>query len=234
MNYEQGRTMICNMALTQLGLEMIENLDQQNDPAKLMKLYYPIVLRRILSEYDWNFARKTLDVTEVTPDIQYKNYDYSFQLPEDFLVARRVRPEQNYWEIYDNDTLVLNTPAQRMINVLDPDDYNVVNEELQYYVELTYTRNDVDAMKMNAGFLQYFAYSLAQETGFMLTGDIGVVQMVLNLSNSYQSIAHVEDSTNTRMREPNERPPWHRNHKDYIEQKYRDGGPNATEEFWNG
>lgn len=231
MNYDQGETMIANMALTAMGNEMIDSFSQLNDSAKLMKLYYPVVLKRILSEYDWNFARRTVDIFEVSPTDEYKNYDYSFQLPEDFVAAKRVRPEQIYWEIYDNDTLRCNRVATRSIDVLNPDNPDEVIQEDQNYLELTYIKNDIDPMKMNPGFSQYLAYSLAQETAFMLTGDLGVTQMVLNLANSYQAIAHVEDSTNTKKQEYGEKLPWFRDTREYYARRYRDGGPNATEDF---
>lgn len=231
MNFYQGQVNIANMALTALGLDMIESFEQNNSPAKLMKLYYPIILQRILSEYDWNFARRTVDITQVEPVDEYKNYDYAFGLPEDFVAVQRIRPEQLYWEIYDNDTLRCNTPAERTKDVLDPDNYENVLQETEYYMELTYTKDDVDPMKMSPGFAQYLAYSLAQETGFMLTGDLNVTQMVLNFANSYQAIAHVEDASRTKRKEYGEKKPWFRDDAAYYARRYRDGGPNATEDF---
>lgn len=231
MTYEQGTVMIANMALTAMGLRTINSMDQDNDSASLLKLYYPIVLRRILSEYDWNFARQTKNLLQVVNDVEYKNYEYTFQLPDHFVSARRVRPEQAYWEIYDNSTLCINTVAYETIDVLDPDDYEIINQEERAFVELTYTRDDIDPMKMNAGFSQYLAFSLADEVSYMLTSDMNVSQMVLSKSNAFQAIAQVEDSTNTRMKERTEKKPWYRDLSEYYSEKYRDGGPNATEDF---
>jgi len=230
MNYEQGVTKLANYALNAIGIDMINSIDQNSDSARQVKEYYEIILRRILSEYDWNFARRTVDIFEVVPPDEYKNYDYAFGLPEDFVAARRVRPEQ-YYEIYDNDTLRCNNPAERVVIVLDPADPNNTIEAKQNYMELTYTKYDIDPMKMNPAFFQYLAYSIAQEIAFKLTGDMNITQMVLNLANSYQAIAHVEDSTNSRMKEDGEKPFWYRNERDYWARRYRDGGPYATEDF---
>jgi len=110
-------------------------------------------------------------------------------------------------------------------------DLDEVIQQTELFMELTYTKDDIDPMKMNPGFTQYLAYSLAQEVGFMLTGDLNVTQMVLNLANSYQAIAHVEDSTKSRREEYGEKPPWFRDDRAYFARRYRDGGPNATEDF---
>lgn len=230
MNFEQGITKVGNFALTALGLEMIDSIEQNNDSAMYIKEYYDIVLRRILSEYDWNFARRTLDIFEVSPPDQYKNYDYAFGLPDNFIAPRRVRPEQ-YYEIYDNDTLRCNKPTSRTVQVLDPADPNNTIDALQNYIEITFTKGDIDPMKMNPGFFQYLAYSIANEVGLMLTGSLQIVQTVLALANSYQAIAHVEDSTNSRFNESGEKPYWYLNKQDHLARKYRDGGPDATEDF---
>lgn len=232
MTYALGVTKIVNMALTSIGKEMIENIDQKNDSAMLMKMYYPIVLKRVLSEYDWNFARRTVDLSQVTPPDEYKNYKYSFVLPEGYVAARRVRPEQ-YYEIYDNDTLRLNHVVTKTVDVLDEGDYTVIRQDTVEYVELTFTWEQPDPMKYNPGFSQYLAYSLAHETAFMLTGDTGLTQMALSLANSYQVAAQVEDATIARARfEPKEKPPWYLKKRGYLRKLYRDGGPYATEDFY--
>ncbi|RKX49379.1 MAG: hypothetical protein DRP32_05255, partial [Thermotogae bacterium] len=225
MNYSQGSVDIANMALTALGLDMISGFDEKNDPAKYMKMYYPLVLRRILADHDWNFARRTVDLTEYRPPDQYKNYEYAFVLPENFVATLRVRPEQ-YFEIYDNDTLRCNKANSRTVQVLRAGSASIFDDHIQEYVEMTYTSEAQDAMKFNPAFAQYFALSLAIDTGFMLTGDRNVLQDVTGLGNSYQTIAFVEDATISRANfEPDEKPPWYMNRRDYYAKRYRDGGP---------
>lgn len=231
MTYEQGVTKVTNFALTALGLERIQSIDQEVDSASLMKEYYPIILKRLLGEYDWNFARRTLDLTEYSPQDIYKNYEYTFVLPADCVAARRVRPEQ-YYEIYDNDSLRCNTAVQKTVQITSADNYEVLEEHIVNYVELTYTRLCQDPMKFNPAFFQYLAYSMAIETAWMLTADTAVVNMVTQLGNSYQVIAQVEDNTISRKDGSGEKPYWARNKRDYFRNRYRDGGPNATEDFY--
>ena len=230
MMYELGVTKLANFALNAIGIDMINSIDQEVDPARQIKEYYGVVLKRVLSEYDWNFARRTVDIYEVIPPDEYKNYDYAMGLPDNFVAARRVVPEQ-YYEIYDNSTLRCNIVAERTVEVLDPADRSHTIPAVQKYIEMTYTKLDIDPMKMNAGFFQYLAYSIAQEIAFMLTGDTSITQMILNLANSYQAIAHVEDSTNSRHKEYGSKPYWYRNTSDFYSRRYRDGGPDATESF---
>ena len=230
MNYEMGATKIANFALNIIGKDMINSIEQDTESARQIKEYYDIVLKRILSEYDWNFARRTVDIYLVDPQDEYKNYTYAFDLPADYVAARRIRPEQ-YYEIYDNDTLRCNHSAEREVEVVDPEDHTKRIKQTQYYLELTYTKGDIDPMKMNPAFFQYFAASLAQEVAFFLTGDMNVMQMALSLSNSYQAIAHVEDASISRFKEYGEKPYWYINQSRYYSERYRDGGPNATEDF---
>ena len=230
MTIDQGQTKLANMALTAIGLERIVNMDQENDSASYMKDYYPIVLRRILSERDWNFARRTVDLSGVIPIDEYKNYKYTFSLPEDYVAARRVRPEQ-YYEIYDNTTLRCNEVASKIVESVDPADYNKIIKKAVNFVELTYTKVTEDPMTFNPAFFQYFAYSLASEVAFMLTGDQGVVASVIGLNNSFQTIAYVEDSNRSRFKNDGKEMPWHMNRRDALAYKYRDGGPRGTEDF---
>lgn len=231
MNFDQGAVNVANMALTALGKDKISGFEERNDSADLLKLYYPVILRRILSEHDWNFARRTVDLSEYSPTDEYKNYDYTFVLPENYIAARRVRPEQ-YYEIYNNSSLRCNRVSERIVQVLREGSSTVFDDHVQKYVELTYTIAAQDAMTFNPAFTQYFAYSLAIDTGFMLTGDLNVVRYVTELGNSYQTIAFVEDASISRAAfEPKEKPYWYRNRNQYYATRYRDGGPDATEDF---
>jgi len=231
MEFNQGHIEVSNMALFAIGVDRITSFDQDTDSSMLCKMYYPIVEKRILAEYDWNFARRTVDIYEVETNDEYKNYKYSFNLPADYVAARRVRPEQ-YYEIYDNDTLRCNRCGVKTVEYVSEEDYNIVIEREVNFLELTYTKNYPDPMKYNPAFMQYLAYSIASEIAFMLTGDKSVVQMAIDLSNSYQDIARVEDASISRWEEYGEKPYWYMNKRDYYLKRYKDGGPNATEDFF--
>jgi len=228
MKYEQGVTRIANLALTALGLERITNINQENDSAMLMKEHYELTLRTLLGERDWNFARRTIDLTQLNEPDMYKNYEYSFSLPADFIASRSIVPEQ-YYEIYDNDTIRLNRALTKIERVIDANDYTVFNEYEVKYVELTYTMMAEDPMKYNPAFIQYFAYTLAADTGFMLTGDMSVVNMVVQMANSFQIKAYVEDGYISRHKEYGEKRPWYRDHSRYYALRYRDRRLHETE-----
>lgn len=220
MTIEQGKTVLANMALTAIGLERISNLDQNNDSASYMKDYYPVVLKRLLAERDWNFARRTVDIYRVFPIDEYKNYDYVFSLPEDYVALQRVRPEQ-YFEVYDNIYLVCNKPDEKTI-IITAGESLETEEQVIPFIELTYTKYNEDPMTYSPGFYQYFAYSLASEVAFMLTGDQNIMGTVLSLNNSYQTIAYVEDARVSRHSQPYGNLPWYRNKSEYYKKRYRD------------
>jgi len=229
MIYEHGITKVANFALTALGKDRIQSIDQDNDSANIIKMYYAVILNKILTDYDWNFARRTVDLTQVVPRDEYKNYRYSFALPSDFAGVRRVIPEQ-YYEIYDNATLRLNAPATRTVQVVGETIDDIIDVE-QEFVELTYTKNDLDPMKMNSSFILYLAYSIAAETCIIFTGNLELDGYIKSLASKYGVEAEMADSTKSRHIEYGEKPPWSYNRNDYYRERFRDGGPYATESF---
>lgn len=75
---------IVNDALATLGEQPIVNLDKENatSTAILVRMKYPLVLRALLMDADWNCARQTqkLSRLDVPPK---RGYQYTFQLPTD-------------------------------------------------------------------------------------------------------------------------------------------------------
>ena len=72
---------IANIALVELGGQMIRSFDENNKPARLVNLAYPTCRDWLLSSYRWSFARKTRELSlleQTSPD-----WTYVYQLPSD-------------------------------------------------------------------------------------------------------------------------------------------------------
>lgn len=71
---------ICNMTLTRIGEQVIENLDDENDAAEICNQHYAESVDQVLEAYDWVCARyrKSLAASTTTPAF---GYDYQYDLP---------------------------------------------------------------------------------------------------------------------------------------------------------
>jgi len=87
-------TEIANLALDKLGARSIDSLDADNDRARLVKRFFPLVRDRVLRSHNWNFAvtRVTLTADTATPDWEY---DYQYSLPEGVNKCLRVIEVEN-------------------------------------------------------------------------------------------------------------------------------------------
>lgn len=91
-----SNTSICNMALGRIGGKRINDFDDAGDTkleAVQCRLHYEQTRNALLRSHWWRFAsaRKTLSRDPVTPDFEW---DYQFDLPNDFL--RMKRPYEDY------------------------------------------------------------------------------------------------------------------------------------------
>lgn len=83
-------TRIANLALIEIGVNIIESLDAQNNVANVMNEIFEQTRDELLEDYEWNFAmrRQTLSLVTRTIDKGQKftdnsEYANAFQLPTD-------------------------------------------------------------------------------------------------------------------------------------------------------
>lgn len=99
---------VVNEALGQLGKADITNLDDTADPVAVKaKRYFLSVLRSMLADHDWNFARarRTLAQNAVAP---ISEYTYAYALPDDCLFVRQMNGTDHpssQWKIEGRDLL---------------------------------------------------------------------------------------------------------------------------------
>lgn len=80
---------ICNLALTWLGQNLINNLADSQNEAKIMNANYPLSRDKVLSEHAWSFAlrREVLAPVAAAPEFGAGN---KFTIPSDVLRVWRV------------------------------------------------------------------------------------------------------------------------------------------------
>lgn len=85
-------TEICNMALGHLGIDAdIAALTTDRTPeARACRKFFSTTRRQTLRDYNWPFAKKFADLALVEEEPNDAEWGYSYRLPSDCLMARRV------------------------------------------------------------------------------------------------------------------------------------------------
>lgn len=153
---------ICNFALTSLGLEPIDTLEDATQNARICKRFYALMRDVYLSEHEWSFTENTIELTKIDPlPDGYSLFDYGYQYPSDCLKPRNVRDgetRQAYPFILQNYIAV--GPVNTKIILTNLDD-----------AFLEYTIGIVDPGLFSQTFLDALSSKLAFKIAFPLTKD---------------------------------------------------------------
>lgn len=79
---------ICNQALSHIGQGSINALDENSPQAEVCRLHYESTREACLREFPWNFARKSLILSQV--DQTVPGWDYVYQYPSNVLWVPKV------------------------------------------------------------------------------------------------------------------------------------------------
>lgn len=90
---------ICNMALSNIGANLMTSLADGNATARLVLLHWDRCLTAVLREYPWGFATKVAKLSLLDPKgtlngYETEGYAYSYVYPYDCL---------KMWEVKEND-----------------------------------------------------------------------------------------------------------------------------------
>ena len=88
---------ICNNALTLLGQQNIESLDDASPEANACRIFWRPLRDEVLRSHPWNFATTRAKLSRLVDSPPF-GFKYYFQLPADCLFVRNVEPE-GYFEI---------------------------------------------------------------------------------------------------------------------------------------
>lgn len=144
---------ICNIALTEIGVNTIQNLTQTSKEARTCNVLYPVARDAVLRDHNWGFASKRLALALLTET--YTGWDYAYQYPTDCLVLRK---------IYDSTT--------ETVSGFSKVEYEIsTNEDLDRRVILTnkeeavgiYTAAITDANLFDKLFIDALSYYLASK-----------------------------------------------------------------------
>ncbi len=153
---------LANQALSHCGTRSkILDLNEGSPEANAVQTHLDTVRRQSLRLYDWNFARRTVTLSQVSP-CSVVRWQYEYAVPSDMVRLRRL-----------NDRLVPLTPADWYELAADLDGnrnpINVIFTNDATAVAL-YTMDVQDPNRWDDGFADAFAYGLGQKICFELSG----------------------------------------------------------------
>lgn len=99
---------ICNTALTCLGADTINSLDEPTINATLCKQLYQQVRTQLLFNHPWNFAIKRQALAQLDAPAEQKDYKYAYKLPANCI--RLLKVEQDISYRLEGRDILTNTP----------------------------------------------------------------------------------------------------------------------------
>jgi hypothetical protein len=190
-----SQTDICNAAISHCGTRSkISSISEGSPEANACLTHYPFVLAASLRSYDWNFARKTVQLgmlalpipagQTVAPTSNVARWSYEFVLPTDIVYLRRL-----------NDLPIVSNPQQWFELASDIDGNNAPINVLFCNlpaVSALYTALIADPNRWDAGFVDAMQYGLAERICYELSAKEDRVKSLTGMWAQTLSIAAVQ------------------------------------------
>ena len=189
---------ICNLALAQLGQAPISSLNQEDERASRLNLFYESVRDEVLRAHNWGFAGTEVPLTLVTPQEQITG-GFLYKYPTHALFIRCVFDVQAPHQCLAFRTFFDENTQMRVLQAATK----------QAYAQ--YTRKITDETLFDASFVKVFSLALACNLATSLTADSQLAtqlfekyQLALrearqcNMSESFQSVVQKDCFTEVR------------------------------------
>lgn len=179
---------ICNLALSNLGLDTINALSEPTAEARACNLFYDQARDTLLQAYPWHFAGKTQALASLTND-KPGAWGYAYKRPNDCLKIRWVRPAYS--------TVDLQPTKQQEIML----PYDVEGETVYCNLStafLRYTCRVTDPSKFPPLFIDALAWALTVRLAMPLTRDMKQRNDAFKLAQIARGEAETADANETR------------------------------------
>lgn len=171
---------IVNVALGRIGVAAIESLSEASEAARVTDRYYDLTRQLVLRKYPWGFATRRTQLAQL--ETKPSDYKYAYRYPPDVLYLRGVYNEYYDKPIHDHHYKILSDKSGKVL-------YSDVP-----YASIEYTADIEDATLFDAQFVEAFAWKLAAEIAFILTGNMGIAQNAVQAYNAYVNEAMGNDA----------------------------------------
>lgn len=166
-------TEICNMALARIGKAGIASIKENSENARQCALFYDFTRKKLLREYAWGFAKRTIKAAELSAESPYWAHIYAY--PQYCIAIRKIFSE--------GDAQAVNEGKEQ-----EPWDLHMVSDGVlgigcnveKAWIEYTYDVLDADLF--SADFLEALVHMLAFNICQQLTGSAGMQQTEYQLA----------------------------------------------------
>jgi len=160
MSVSNSATDIVNLALDVIKTENINDVvvPGTDKAAVVANRWYDDVRQNTLEGFPWNFASKTdsIPLNATAPDF---GFDDAYVLPNDYLSLNYIK----YWDY----------PLSRWNYVIQDGNIYIDNGGAAS-LDIGYTFDQLLVVKFSPSFKMYFAYALASEIVYKLTGNVSL------------------------------------------------------------
>lgn len=179
---------ICNLALSNIGKDNIQALNEAGAEARACSQFYDHVRDTLLQGYPWRFAGKTQALAQVVND-KPGQWAYAYSRPNDCLKIRWVRPE------YSEEHGALT--KQEEISFPHEADGQVIYCNLSPAF-LRYTSRATDPSRFTPLFIEALSWHLAVRLAMPLTRDPKLRADAWQVANMTTGQAQMADANEER------------------------------------
>lgn len=164
-------TDICNMALSYIGKDRIDSIDDDSETAKQCRIHYNHTRKRMLLAYPWGFARRCDKIALLTSTVPGWTYCYAY--PSECLSVQFVFDEDHarHKEMHRQDFRVVMVSAYDRAIATDVD---------EAYAEFTYDVKDPSVFSEE--FSDGLAHLLAAAMAISVTGSAAIQTQNIELA----------------------------------------------------
>ena len=148
------QTLICNMALREIGAERIGDISEQSKEARVARDLYEASRRRVLAMAEWNGATKAGALTQME-DTTPTYFAYAYEVPTDLIRLIAVTASND-----PNDNVPYKLGFQAGAGDDEAAVYVIWSESNQLYARWVFDQQDLSAL--STGFHDVLAFELAR------------------------------------------------------------------------
>ena len=189
---------VCNMALGNVGItQTIENIDDNNERARICKLYYEPLRDQLIRKMEPNFAQAVVALSLVSGDAP-PGWEYQYRYPTDCLFAKQLTDENgaripNLAQFEFGDTMGLRLSQSKIPFEVRADPGatgRIIVTDLED-AYLWYTKKVTDPNQFDPEFLIGFSWVLASAISIPLKVSAPIAQYAANMARSLMGEAEV-------------------------------------------
>ncbi len=181
---------ICNMALSRIGHDAINNLDEASEDARICKQFYDQARKATLRRWPWTFAVRRAQLALVAEDpAEALEWKYKYRYPHRCLNLKRLY-NADFDNIPQYTQYKMSSDAEgRLIYC------NLASVWAEYIYDIE------DCHLMDDEFVEALSWKLASDIAFKLTGSMGISQTCMQAYSAFFAEAGADDSNEQNLQD---------------------------------